>query len=150
MDDEKEAYCEPIEDSDMNLEKKFKGAPKPRILDKKVIEDAREAEKKGAKEKAQMEKDRTYNKILANVKQHAPSKVNAFEVKEDAKKVDEATDANSKIQNLVDLSIAKGVIHAVKVARRLEDNYVLDMFHDKLMAEELHDALAREGLIKSL
>ena len=44
----------------------------------------------------------------------------------------------------------QGVIHAVKVARHLDDNYAMDEFHDRLMAEELHDALVKKGLIKEL
>jgi hypothetical protein len=41
-------------------------------------------------------------------------------------------------------------LHAVKVARHLEDDYVLDTFHDKLLADELHDALLKKGLIEEI
>jgi hypothetical protein len=48
----------------------------------------------------------------------------------------------------VDIALEKGVIHAVNVAKHLEDNYVLDMFHDKLLSDELHEALMKKGLIE--
>ena len=44
----------------------------------------------------------------------------------------------------------KGVVHAVKVARHLEDNYALDEFHDRMLADELHEALIKKGLIEEV
>jgi hypothetical protein len=32
----------------------------------------------------------------------------------------------------------------------MEDNYVLDTFHDRLLADELHDAFVKKGIIKEL
>jgi hypothetical protein len=32
----------------------------------------------------------------------------------------------------------------------MQDNYVLDTFHDRMLADDLHDALVKKGMIKEL
>jgi len=139
---------EPIDEKDLNLAEKFKGG----VVEKEGAEDIPiQTEKEKPAEKTAAEKEDSYAKILARVKQPAAGAVPADEeVKEDAGKVYQKTDADSQIQHLVDIAMAKGVVHAVKVARHMEDNYVLDMFHDKLLADELHDALFKKGLIREI
>jgi hypothetical protein len=51
------------------------------------------------------------------------------------------------VQHLVDLALQKGVVHAVNVARHMDDNYVLDMMHDKMVSENFHRALMDKKLI---
>ena len=138
---------EPIEEKDLNLEEKFKSG----TLEKKGVEKiSPPIEKEALAEKAAAEKEDAYAKILARVKQPAAGAPSDEEIKEDAGKVYQKTDAESQIQHLVDIAMAKGVVHAVKVARHMEDNYVLDMFHDKLLADELRDALVKKGLIQEI
>ncbi|MDD5083770.1 MAG: hypothetical protein PHT88_02415 [Candidatus Moranbacteria bacterium] len=67
-------------------------------------------------------------------------------IHQDADKVALQTDADSKVAQLVDLAVAKGVVHAVKVARRLNDFYVLDQMHDDL-ANKFYESLKQNGLI---
>lgn len=141
---------EPIEEKDLDLENKFKGEQEEKALEGKTEQPVFRAEKEALAEKAAAEKEDAYAKILARVKQPAAGAPPDEEIKEDAGKVYQKTDAESQIQHLVDIAMTKGVIHAVKVARHMEDNYVLDMFHDKLLADELHDALVKKGLIKEL
>ncbi len=140
---------EPIEEKDLDLENKFKGGQEEKAPKEKAEQPVFKAEKEMLAEKA-AEKEDAYAKILARVKQPAAGVPSDEEVKKDAGKVYQKTDAESQIQRLVDIALTKGVVHAVKVARHLEDNYVLDMFHDKLLADELHDALVKKGLIKEL
>lgn len=140
---------EPIEEKDLDLEGKFKGNIE--ILPKK--EDAGEAdksEKESASELSAAERDSAYNKILSKVQQTSQMTVDPSAVKSDAASVYQKTDSVSQIQHLVDLAETKGVIHAVKVAQHLENNYVMDMFHDKLLSDELHDALIKKGIIKDI
>ena len=47
--------------------------------------------------------------------------------------------AQGKIQHLLDLAQSNGVAYAVEVARKLNDAYLLDLFHD---------TLAKQGLFK--
>ena len=76
--------------------------------------------------------------------------VNQEEVASDAEAGAQKSDAESQVQHLVDIAQQKGVMHAVRVARHMEDNYVLDAFHDSMLADELHDALMKKGMIKEI
>lgn len=141
---------EPIEEKDLDLENKFKRGQAEKAPGEKVEQPVFKVEKEKPAEKTAAEKEDAYAKILARVKQPAAGAPSDEEAKEDAGKVYQKTDAESQIQHLIDIAMAKGVIHAVKVARHLEDNYVLDMFHDKLLADELHDALVKKGLLEEI
>ncbi|MFZ1654909.1 MAG: hypothetical protein WBO92_00625 [Candidatus Moraniibacteriota bacterium] len=68
-------------------------------------------------------------------------------VSDDASQVSQATDAASRVTQLVELAQVKGVAHAVAVARKLNDFYVLDTMHDEL-ADRLYEALKAKGLIQ--
>jgi hypothetical protein len=146
MSDEVKRNLEPIEERDLNLEKKFsiagvESGNKSADLPKKEIPVAKEIS--GA------EKDVTYSDILSKVQVSKDDDNKSDDVSVDAEKVyDAEMDAKGQVQKLVSLAMDKGVVHAVKVARHLEDNYVLDTFHDQLLAEEFHNALLEKGLIK--
>ena len=107
-------------------------------------------EKEQTSEVSSAEKDDAYAKILSKVQDQGEDENGGSDVKTDAKTTSGKMDAESQVQNLVDIAMNKGVIHSVKVAKHLEDNYVLDMFHDKLLADELHNALTEKGLIKNI
>lgn len=138
---------EPIEEADLDLKDKFKVA-KQESGDITTSETA--PEKEVAPEIVSAEKDGSYSKILSKVHQHQQDDAGDEDVSKDAENVYQKTNTESQIQNLVDIALTKGVIHAVKVAKHLEDNYVLDMLHDRLLADELHDALVKKGLIKEV
>jgi hypothetical protein len=144
---------EPIEDSDLDLKSKFiegeKTESKALEGDKKektdfVLEKTPEKGKEGA-----VEKEKTYSKILSKMKT-TTAPADDKTVASDAKTVSDADGAEDKIETLIKLATTKGVVHAVKVARHLDDNYALDEFHDRMLADELHDALAKKGLIKEV
>ena len=69
------------------------------------------------------------------------------DVHADATAVGSAVDAASRVNQLVELAQVKGVAHAVEVARKMNDLYVLDTMHDEL-ADKLYDALKAKGLIQ--
>lgn len=94
------------------------------------------------------EKEDAYAKILSKVTDGKTAKDE--EVSLDAEIAMRQKDAEAKVNNLVSLAETKGVAHAVKVARHMEDNYILDEFHDKLLSDELHEFLAKKGLIKEI
>jgi hypothetical protein len=71
----------------------------------------------------------------------------AADVHADAEGVSQATDAASRVTQLVELAQVKGVAHAVEVARKMNDLYVLDTMHDEL-ADRLYEALKAKGLIQ--
>jgi len=150
MPDETRPNLEPIEESDMNLKDKFLGGAKiektQESQPEKKVEDLNFPERIERKEGV-MEKDETYNKILSKVAAQDPSVQD--DVVKDAQAASQEIDADGKINKLVGLAEAKGVVHAVSVAKHMEDNYILDEFHDRL-ADELHDALVKRGLIKEI
>lgn len=158
MTEETKSNLEPVEEDDLNLEKKFGGVGS-RISPEKTAEEFKKTEQKEtlletkkevSGEISPTEKDSVYGKILSKVKKQSVKPAGSDdEIKSDAEAVSQKNDAESQIQHLTDLALTKGVIHAVKVARRLEDNYTLDMFHDKLLADEFHKALVEKGIISN-
>jgi hypothetical protein len=150
MSSDVKSNLEPIEETDLNLKSKFlenseKSAAE--MVDNKAKTLEFKEEKLEKKEGA-VEKEAAYSKILSKVKTTATSADKS--ISDDAKSTNAEKNAESKIEKLVQLAMQKGVIHAVKVARHLDNNYVLDEFHDRLMVEELHDALIKRGLIREL
>lgn len=143
---------EPIEDIDLDLKNKFAGdaekAPESNNekREEKKIESPVFPEKLAERKEIAMEKEAAYSKILSKVKTTSSSSDDA--VADDAQVTSEKLTAEHKIETLVNLAMKKGIVHAVKVARHLDDNYVLDEFHDRLLAEELHKALISKGLIE--
>jgi len=154
MAEETKSNLEPVEESDLDLKEKF-GRIGNGSFPEKTAEKVKKPEavplgtkKETAGEVSSAEKDSAYGKILSKVKKQPvkPASLDG-EIQTDAETASKKTDAESQIQHLVDLALNKGVVHAVKVARHLEDNYALDMFHDKLLADEFHKALVEKGLI---
>jgi len=149
---------EPIEESNSSAENKSSPDEKKEIskeipestIQKEIPSVPEKIEKEAPGEFSSVEKDSSYGKILSKVKNPPNSQSNDEEVKMDAQNASQQNDAESQVQHLVDVAMNKGVVHAVKAAKHLEDNYVLDMFHDKLLADELHDALLKKGLIKQV
>lgn len=144
---------EPIEESDLNLKNKFIGGAEKVPAGKKepgalAKENILAPEIKTEKREGFAEKEAAYSKILSKVKTHTAPADEA--VADDAKMAIEEEGAEAKIDKLVKLAMNKGVVHAVKVARHLDDNYALDEFHDRMLADEFHDALVSKGIIKEL
>ncbi|MEI7621134.1 MAG: hypothetical protein WCJ51_01210 [Candidatus Moraniibacteriota bacterium] len=139
---------EPIEESDLDLEGKLKrgiaGSGAKQESPFSAVEKERPVEISSA------EKDSAYGKILAKVQTQNDDDTDHGEVSRDAQAGFEKSDAEGQVSHLLDLAQQKGVVHAVKVARHMEDNYILDAFHDKLLAEELHNALVNKGMIKEI
>lgn len=106
------------------------------------IERAPESATETAKEK--------YAEMMAQVKPTVPTPSPAPAddvVAIDAKAVYDETDAEARVTKLVSLAETKGPVHAVRVAERLNDFYVLDRMHDEL-ADKFYDALKAKGMLK--
>jgi len=143
---------EPIEDADIDLKGKFIDG------NEKVASPVGESENEpkpfavaeiSERQEDAMEKEKVYTKILSQVQAVAQPADDAA-VATDAQIVSEPEGVEAKIETLIKLATTKGVVHAVQVARHMDDNYALDEFHDRLLAEELHDALTKSGLIKEI
>ena len=148
---------EPIEESDLDLKNKFlkggvpKGEKPVDMVLPKINPEAKSSSELAPtpeapeRKEGKMEKDDAYAKILA--KAQNPIVAVQGDVSTDAKIANDMVDYESKIIKLVEMAEAKGVVHAVKVAKHLEDNYLLDELHDRLLAADLHDALVKKGMI---
>jgi len=137
---------EPIEEGDLNLQEKLTGE---RQENKKEKLSGFNPEKEVSEKKSSLEKDDSYSKILSKVQGlQGVNDDNSISV--DAESAAAEKDAQSQVNRLVDVAMEKGVVHAVKVAKHMQDNYVLDAFHDKLLADEFHDALLKKGIIKDI
>ncbi len=127
----------------VDLEKRFASEKEANSIN---FEEENSVQESGV-EKDSVEKDATYQNILSKVSATAqPSDANS--VAQDASVLHQKTDRESQITHLLDIAMTKGVIHAVSVARHVEDYYMLDQLHDRLLADDLHDALTQRGLIE--
>lgn len=72
----------------------------------------------------------------------------AQEVKSDVRKIKDM-DVARQIKVLTALAFEKGILYSVTVARRLNNAYLLDELHDKLVGE-LHEELIKKGKLKDL
>ncbi|MEI7890731.1 MAG: hypothetical protein WCI36_02070 [bacterium] len=136
---------EPIEESDLVGVKK----ESVEIFGQNDVQVENKIEVENPQEIAGAEKDDSYGKILSKV-QSDDVAVDQFAVAIDAQLGSQKIDAESQVQHLVDLAMQKGVVHAVNVAKHMENNYVLDSLHDRMLATDLHDALLAKGMIKEL
>jgi len=72
----------------------------------------------------------------------------ATEIKNDAKEI-KNLDTVRQVKVLVTLAFEKGIGHSIKVARNLNDAYLLDELHDKLVGE-LRSELVEKGKLKEI
>ena len=95
---------------------------------------------------------RINNKILSKASsQKTEDEVSGAEkIELDAQVADTKMDTESKVKHLIELAQNKSISYAVKVARHMEDNYVLDELHDKMLGEELYKALLKKGMINKI
>lgn len=138
---------EPIEEKDLDLEGKLKRADMGISAEKEL---PYQAEREIPQEISSAEKDDSYGKILSKVQAQQNDEIDYGAVASDAQAGISKIDAETQIQHLVDLASQKGIIHAVKVAQHMQDNYILDTFHDRMLGEELHNALVEKGMIKEI
>ena len=88
-------------------------------------------------------KGERYTQLLSRVQQ---VNTDDAEVEADAHVVGALEEAEKRVHTLVEMAQVKGVAHAVRVAKRMNDLYVLDTMHDEL-ADKLYEGLLAKGLI---
>lgn len=70
------------------------------------------------------------------------------DIEQDARSI-AAMDEARKIETLVIIALEKGIMHCIEVAAKLQDPYILDTLHDKLIGE-LHERLVNENKLKEI
>lgn len=146
MPDEQISYLEPIDEGDLGFEKKM-GHVDGEVAVSPSIETPSAPESAPEHAEVKTEKEATYQKILAAT-QASQAQTDDQAVDDDAQAVSEKMDADSQVQQLVDLAMSKGLVHAVRVTQKLGDFYVLDKVHDELV-NRLYDALVEKGLVEN-
>ncbi len=126
-----------VEKNKKYKEKKEIGIEKPEKLVEKVFEEV--IEKKTEKKEVLTEREKIIKEKLKReieLMKFSPKAQQKINFK--AQKI-KTLDAKGKITKLLDLAQVYGISFAVKVAQKLDDPYILDVFHD---------ILAKDGFFK--
>ena len=125
----------------IELEKRLAGKKKELVDREEADQHDREIIKEVLKEK--LEKPAPLKATLPTASPPTPKAV--------VKKVKELKGEKKErqIQLLTDLAFEKGVSHATEVAKKLDDPFILDEFHDTLV-DELHNYLVEQGKLKQI
>lgn len=118
----------------------------PRMPDQSPLERVAEQAVETAPEQATEKVAETLPKATVTT-QPAPPPVVDAEVELDAKSVYNETDEEARVTKLLSLVETKGPEYAVRVARHLDDNYVLDRMHDEL-AGRFYETLKAKGVVR--
>jgi len=70
------------------------------------------------------------------------------EIEQHAKDIAQIEDADEQTEKLVELAQMKDPLFAIKTARHLDNNYVVDRVHDELMEDKVHKVLVEKGFLK--
>ncbi|MCK4453740.1 hypothetical protein KAU51_00070 [Candidatus Parcubacteria bacterium] len=105
------------------------------ISPKETIEEREEVLEKKELTETEKEARKELEKEIKKVKLSSQAKIQAQKQAEDIKK----GTVQGKIQHLLDLAQTQGLAYAVEVVRKMDDPYLLDLFHD---------TLAKQGLFK--
>lgn len=131
---------------------KFEKETPPEIAPeiKKLEEKITERQKEFGEEK---EVEKTVSTKIASLKKEAslkaPAVLSSEEAGKDAKEIALLKGEKSQTEALLKMAQEKGVYHATRVAKKLNDPYILDVFHDHLVSD-FYDSLVRNGKIKPL
>lgn len=126
----------------------------------KQLKEKKQALERGpsyASREAEITKENIGENEIANVQTSAQSRSkpasisdedSATAISADIKKIKDL-DVSRQVKILTALAFEKGIRHSIKVARGLNDAYLLDELHDKLVGE-LHDELVKKGKLKEI
>ena len=124
-----------MEEFDKKIEKEPGQEYREEISPKETIEEKEEVLEKKELTEQEKEERKEMEKEIEKVKLSPQAKVQAQKQADDIKK----GTVQGKIQHLLDLAQSQGLAYAVEVVRKMDDPYLLDLFHD---------ILAKEGLFK--
>lgn len=71
-------------------------------------------------------------------------------VKFQAKDIASIENPDDQITKIVDLASKKDPYFAIKVAKHIDNNYILDRVHDELTEDQVRDALIKKGLLEEI
>ncbi len=100
-------------------------------MNKSVSENTENTENEEIKEKAKQRIEKEIEQTQSPYQTRKQSQKDAEDIKKQA--------VQGKIQRFLDLARTQGVVEAIQAVRKMNDPYLLDLFHD---------ALAKQGLYK--
>lgn len=115
------------------IEEKEREKISERVAEEWYPEEKEVLEKKELTEKEKEERERLKKEIE---KEKLPYEVK-IEIQKEAEMIKRKI-ARGKIKHLLDLAQTQGIAYAVEVARKMDDPYLLDIFHDILVKEGLY------------
>ncbi len=71
-------------------------------------------------------------------------------VKFQAKDISSIENPEDQIMKIVDLASKKDPYFAIKVAKHMDNNYILDRVHDNLIEDQVRDVLVKKGLLEEI
>lgn len=71
-------------------------------------------------------------------------------VKFHAKDVTSLDNPEDQILKIVELASTKDPYFAIKVAKHIDNNYILDKVHDRLTEDQVREALVKKGLLENV
>jgi len=115
------------------IEEKEREKISEKVVEEWYPEEKEVLEKKELTEKEKEERERLKKEIE---KEKLPYEVK-IEIQKEAEMIKRKI-ARGKIKHLLDLAQTQGIAYAVEVARKMDDPYLLDIFHDILVKEGLY------------
>lgn len=102
--------------------------PEEYILESEPAAEQKEAISEEEKINQELKREINLMELDEGLKQEAQIKAKKIQILGD----------DEKLKHLLDIARAKGVIFAIKVAKEMNDPYLLDTFHDMLVKEGLY------------
>ncbi|MCH7604397.1 hypothetical protein IID24_00130 [Patescibacteria group bacterium] len=109
--------------------------PRKEDITEETAEKKPQAEQREVRETREVGIEKEKEILKKELERKAAETVLTPELQEEAaKQISQSAALNDqgKVKHLLDLVQAKGVLFALKVAKQMENDYVLDMFHDTL------------------
>lgn len=123
---------------EMKPEAKFEATFEADIPERKILEQFdKEKQPPTATVPAQNAQDDQDEEAKKNVKKHA-------------QQIYGLSDPEKQIEQIVQLAITHDPYYAVKVAKHMDDNYVMNEIHDRLVEAQVREELLKRGLLRTL
>ncbi|MCK4520455.1 hypothetical protein KAT95_01125 [Candidatus Parcubacteria bacterium] len=120
-----------MEETNKKIEKAPGKEYREEVFPKETLEEREEILEKKELTEQEKEARKEIEKEIEKVKLSPQTKVQAQKQADDIKK----GTVQGKIQHLLDLAQTQGLAYAVEVVRKMNDPYLLDLFHDTLAEE---------------
>ncbi len=148
---EKLSPQEEIAELERKLAEKKRELAKARTEAREIIEDEF---KKTREVEPSIEKEKGAEVPLSERKEVPSQKVSPIpspstvQISDEVKRI-KTLEKTHQVKVLTDLAFEKGIIYAIKVARGLNNAYILDEFHDKLV-DQLYEQLVKKRRLKEI